>query len=211
MGIDDVRYAEDGAIADDGSERPDAMGGADGADGPVEGSVAPDAAPLDAPASDAPDGPSEGAVNLVPNPGFEQGTGACGTGWNETTASLALSNMAHTGNESCEVCLTSFASFFLDSALFDASAGSYYAEAWIRTSPEGGVPNYAQTQVWRLLDGGGSTILSAPAKVPPTATWSRSSVSVTVANASVLEIRINAGGVPEGGCILVDDVGFYAQ
>jgi hypothetical protein len=168
----------------------------------------------DGPAGDGPasDGGNSGPVNMLQDPGFEEGAGSACVGWIGNSGVVQRSSVARTGAFSCSICpVTATAIFFsLEDVPVDAGdGGAFHGEAWLRAPPAGPVAPLAGVQVDDLLEDGGLPVFSGT-QIPPSSTWTISSVDFTVPAGGSLTFTVH-GYLPDGGCVLVDDTALYQE
>jgi hypothetical protein len=162
---------------------------------------------MDSPTADA---GSDGPSNLVDNPSFEEGLGGCGSGWTVSNSTLTRFPAARTGTWSCEVCPSaSDATYFNLEATraINVSAGSYYAEAWLLAPPDASAAGLTGVQVSLAPSDAGDFLGT---QISPSSTWTPSAISVDVLVDGTALVYVHAY-FPNGGCVLIDDVGLYRQ
>ncbi len=158
-----------------------------------------------------------GPVNLLVNPGFENGVVGCGVGWNATDGTIARSSVAHSGTYSCEVCpdLSSGGTGFVlvSGAQVTATTPnqSFAAAAWIHESSSGGGgPAQGRIELWVTTPDGGNDYPTSTG-VGGTATWQQITLQAQTSNVGD-QIQFSvAVDITSAGCLLVDDVALYAQ
>jgi hypothetical protein len=190
-------------------------GGGDGGAGDAAGTAdAPTDALADGGSStDAPgDAPGEsGTSNLVPNPSFEEPGGGCGSGWTSYGAIVQRSSVARSGSSSCELCANpsdTAAMQLTTTGSFPVKAGSYSTEAWLMASPGKTPTGNAGVQVFFTpADGGAGSVFQA-SFVTPNATWTPSNNAFQIPGDGTIQVGVHVYE-PQGGCVLVDDVGLY--
>jgi hypothetical protein len=175
---------------------------------PDEAGATPPPPPPDSSATDA--GP-DGAINLLSNPGFEQGGAGCGAGWNSYGATTTRSTQARTGMYACELCpspVDAGVMELLTATPVPVEAGSYTVEAWIRAPGSG--PSAGGTGVqWRFHEPDGAAApTGVGGLVTPGATWIASNGSLLARSDGSLDVLVHVY-YPMGGCVLVDDLGLY--
>jgi len=170
-----------------------------------------DADALDVSNGDAtPDAASDGLVNLLQNPGFEQGSTGCGSFWTAGggVTSFAISDASRTGGQACRVCANNSSGITQHLNLhFDA--GTHFTGDMWAAPVEAGTTSAKMFVVIHVLD-------AAPNQVYITvnknnfATWTELTNGVTpTANVDSIDFAANLG--PDGGCVLVDDTALFAE
>jgi hypothetical protein len=177
----------------------------------IQGTCGGTAVPTDAHDAPAADGGGDGPVNLLPNPGFEEGLGNGCDPWNRANA--VRSTLARTGAYSCLVCPSGGGTpgfFALDAPNVDVAAGStFYAEAWLMAPPSGPVAAKAAVAL-ELLEPDGGDVHDYGNGIAPTSTWKLSSETVTMEANGQLRFEIHSIG-SDAGCVLVDDTAMYPR
>jgi len=158
--------------------------------------------------------PSDGAVNLLKNPGFEQSLGNGCTDWTVAFGGTAvLSDVARTGAHSCLVCPNDQVvaySGLSQYGLSSANATTYYAEVWLRAPDNGQAPPNTGVVLYETLPDGGPQNHQGNFVVP-SSTWGLSTITAT-AGATGDKVQFEMHGYfPDGGCVLVDDAALYAR
>jgi hypothetical protein len=188
------------------------QGSGDGG-GPTDseaGPVIPEAGP--APNDAAPDAEVDAGPNLFPTPGFENGDGCGGNGYN---SSFAPNPVAHSGGESCRVCSNGTASndvFSIDVTLDDVTSPpvgtTFYAEALVRAStgvpgPDSGVSISLRTYSTPAFE---AVDEAAAPYVPIDTTWKKITTQLRVVHPAVhLDVYV-FGARENATCFLIDDV-----
>ncbi len=163
--------------------------------------------------TDASDGAADsGVTNLVTNPGFETGGGGCGPGWTSYGSILTRSTTAHGGASSCQICPdmpdSGNAMQITATTMLDVKAGQLYSiEAWLRTADGEPPTGAAGAQIYVMPQAGMQQYYQA-STVTPSASWTPSNGSFSVQADGKLEFDVHVY-YPNGGCVLVDDVGVY--
>jgi hypothetical protein len=173
------------------------------------------------------DGADAAVASILPNGGFEDGTGGgCGATWSAFNALLTRDTTARSGTYSCRVCkhLTSapdadaFAQpYSIDS--LDAMRGIAYeigqtwqVTAWVRLAP-GTASTATSMAVLRVERTNGTPIqFSSPvAATKLTADWQQVGEELQVAQdgGAFLNVYVEADPGNEGDCFLVDDVSVF--
>jgi hypothetical protein len=188
---------EDDSAAD--AQAPDA----EAADQATEG--APEASDADA-----------GPPNLLDNGDFEQGCGVSFGVYHGTPSDDHLH--ARTGNNCCRVCIGAGYTDFTFGPAFDsisnveAGAGLHFrVDAWVRSAPDAAWPAQAYAvaagytagfnTTTNLMRGPSVTLDGGPTWLPVTA-----EVAFTDPATVYIQPEVRSDVVPEGGCILVDDM-----
>jgi hypothetical protein len=126
---------------------------------------------------------------------------------------MERSSTAHTGAASCLICATPpdtpFCSLDVVSSI-GVQAGDYYAEAWLR-APDGATATGATgVQVLFHPADGSPAAYQQGNQVVPGTTWQSSAVGFTLPQGGQVEVFVHSYE-PGGGCVLIDDVGFYKR
>jgi hypothetical protein len=158
---------------------------------------------------DSSTGGDSGPGNLVTNPGFESGKNGCGSGWSGGYgATDTLTAVARSGAASCMLCPAGAnpPSFALQPTNpLSLPAGSYRAEAWIR-SPVSGATAGLTGVIVSAVDG--TTFQGT--QVRPDIDWVASTKTFTLSQPTDVTLQVHTY-FPMDGCVLVDDVAIYAQ
>lgn len=153
-----------------------------------------------------------GPTNLLSNPGFESGSNGCGSGWSGGYgATQEQSSLAHSGDHSCLLCpeLPDAGSYAVaPTNPLALTAGSYYAEAWIR-APESG-PAAGLTGIVMSYTNAMGQMYFQGTQVGPDSDWIQSTLQFTLDTDEQLTFQVHIFD-PLNGCVLTDDVALYAQ
>jgi hypothetical protein len=184
-------------------------GTSDAQDGAPDSIAPPPAPPGTSDGSPSPDAGPDGPLNLLPNPGFEQGGGGCGPGWGSYGAVVTRSTDARTGGSACQLCANTTGSMELKTATpVAAKAGAYSAEAWIRAPGTGPAAGATGVQWQYHAPDGGSSPIDQGSMITPSATWMPSNGSFSLGSDGTLDFMVHVY-YPDGGCVLFDDLGLY--
>ncbi|HEY1957033.1 MAG TPA: hypothetical protein VGH28_15545 [Polyangiaceae bacterium] len=192
-----IREETDDADASDATTLPDAS------------DAEPDAFDDAGDASDAP-------VNLVANASFEDGllSAGCGSSWTfvNGVTSKQPSSIAHSGQHSCEICVSTpqgSVSQIIPLGL-DAGASFGYG-AWIApVPPDSSEKGVAQLSIHTVLPDGGGKYTSNVVSAISDGGWVQLFQTETVAQ-PIDSVTIQIAHGLDAGCVLVDDAFVYVE
>ena len=155
-----------------------------------------------------------GALDLISNPSFAEGTGGCGTDWQVIGGLISRSDAGRTDGFACRLCPDPARNTFAllePLRLAKAQPGaSYVGEAWARAD-DPGPPSMGGELFGYLADGG--LYVRYGSNVGVSSEWEKITItSVVPEDGRSVSIRIAAEFRPDAaGCVLVDDVALYTQ
>ena len=177
---------------------------------------------VDAPLDAAADVSSSDVMNLLLNPGFEDGSSGCGIDWTNQGANsnITQSVVAHDGVVSCLVCeINSPGSYYVRPLLSVSveAGGQYSFAAWIHAAPvDAAIAQTVKISI-RPMDDGGALIdgaIAQSAAIAAPQQWQLISIADVVMDPASVSTQVffvsndDAGGP---SCFLVDDVAMYQQ